>query len=183
MTLHLSVFALVLQFCISFSLFLLLLLFFFFQAYYLILLYPSCSAFEVESLFLPCSKAGSSTCLLFFGGGGREGGGLQSWCLGTTWKCLKGVGVQNFEPSQRFGLCQVEMASVPGWQMTTRHSFPRPSREMLVISRQNGLRLLLSRLSGYRQKLDCHALIGRCDDLHRQASSQTQRSSSWSSCW
>ena len=40
---------------------------------------------------------------------------------------------------------------------------------MLVISRQNGLRLLSSRLSGYRQKIDGHAVIGRCDDLHRQA--------------
>ena len=43
------------------------------------------------------------------------------------------------------------------------------SREMLFISRQKGLRLLSSRLSVYRQKLDGHALIGRCDDLHRQA--------------
>ena len=41
-------------------------------------------------------------------------------------------------------------------------SWERTSREMLVISRQNGLRLLSSRLSGYRQKLDGHALIGRC---------------------
>ena len=40
-----------------------------------------------------------------------------------------------------------------------------PSREMPLISRQNGLRLLSSRFSGYRQKLDGHALIGRCDDL------------------
>ena len=39
------------------------------------------------------------------------------------------------------------------------------SREMLVISRQNGLRLLSSRLSGYRQKFDGHVLIGCCDDL------------------
>ena len=39
------------------------------------------------------------------------------------------------------------------------------SREMLVISWQNGLRLLSSRLSGYRQKIDGHVLIGRCDDL------------------
>ena len=63
---------------------------------------------------------------------------------------------------------------------------PLPSREMLVISRQikkNGLRLLSSRLSGYRQKLDGQALIGRCDDLRRQAPSQTQRSPRWSSCW
>ena len=28
-----------------------------------------------------------------------------------------------------------------------------------------------------------HTLIGRCDDLHRQAPSQTQRSPRWSSCW
>ena len=45
------------------------------------------------------------------------------------------------------------------------HLIRSASREMLVISRQNGLRLLSSRLSGYRQKIDGHALIGRCDDL------------------
>ena len=40
-------------------------------------------------------------------------------------------------------------------------AWPNPSREMLVISRQNGLCLL----SGYRQKIDDHALIGRSEDL------------------
>ena len=57
-----SMFALVLQYFKSFSLFLLLLLFFFLPFLFLVLLYPFCSAFEV-SLFLPCSYAWSSTCL------------------------------------------------------------------------------------------------------------------------
>ena len=64
----------------------------------------------------------------------------------------------------------------------SQENYVESSREMLVISRQNGLRLLSSRLSGYRQKATRWSMIGRCDDLHRQAPSQTQRSLRWSSC-
>ena len=59
---------------------------------------------------------------------------------------------------------------------STRAITPRfvqcTSREMPLISWQNGLRLLSSRFSGYRQKLDGHALIGRCDDLQTAPNSK-----------
>ena len=47
---------------------------------------------------------------------------------------------------------------------------------MLVISRQNGLRLLSSRLSGYRQNIDGHVLIGRCDDLRTDSTGSESNS-------
>ena len=37
-------------------------------------------------------------------------------------------------PSWRFWLCLVELANVPGWQMTTRHSFPRLGPNPRVIT-------------------------------------------------
>ena len=40
----------------------------------------------------------------------------------------------------------------------------------------NGLRLLSSRLSGYRQKIDGHVLIGRCDDLCTDATGSESNS-------
>ena len=62
--------------------------------------------------------------LFFFLGGGVSAKlmfGYNMGVFGGWW----GPKLWIHRPGWRFWLCPVELANVPGWQMTTRHSFPR----------------------------------------------------------
>ena len=147
-----SKFALVLQFAVLFSLslFLLLLLFFFLPCLFLVLLHPFCSAFEVSRIFtlLLCKVFHLFIFfylflyfinIFFFWGGGVSAKlmfGYNMGVFGGWW----GPKLWIHQPGWRFWLCPVELANVPGWQMTTRHSFPRlgPNPRVITAVRRLG---------------------------------------------
>ena len=69
----------------------------------------------------------------FLGGGGGSAKlmfGYNMGVFGGWW----GPKLWMHRPGWRFWLCPVELADVPGWQMTTRHSFPRLGPNPRVIT-------------------------------------------------
>ena len=80
----------------------------------------------------------------------------SQWACLLTWHCQQTTLVWRMVSGPFLAKALLQLHTSP-WQAGPLALFPRviwwsPSREMLVISRQNGLRLLSSRLSGYRQK-------------------------------
>ena len=115
------------------------LMFFFLPCLFLVLLYPFCSAFEVSLIFTLLLCRVFHLFIYFFillkehflGGGG--GGGVSAKLM-FGYNMGGGATFSIHWPGWCFWLCPVEFANVPGWQMTTRHSFPRLGPNPRVIS-------------------------------------------------
>ena len=136
-----SIFALVLQFCSTFIFLLVFtfVIFFFLPCLFLVFLYPFCSAFEVSLIFTLLLCRVFRLFIYFFillkkhflGGG--VGGGVSAKLM-SGYNMGGGAKLWIHWPGWCFWLCPVELANVPGWQMTTRHSFPRLGPNPRVIT-------------------------------------------------